>query len=134
MPRVCNFIWKKDSKSFPVNFSKFLGTPFLPNIFCRRPLIFLSKDLTAQQSDIPRTASEHVIVFFSIKFAVAPFLAWSHSLAIFHELLFEKMTLKDNQFYQRSYLGYRNFMALTFLSAKIDISGISLIGFICKSW
>ena len=41
-----------------------------------------------------------------------------HSVAFFHELLFENMTLKDNQFHQSSYLKCSNFHG-----TKISVRG-----------
>ena len=65
--------------------------------------MFPSKELMAQQSS--------ALYFFYKLFNRLFFLfkGICRSLAIFHQLLFENMALKDNQFYQSSYFEYRNY-------------------------
>ena len=89
----------------------------------------------AQQSDIPPLYWPFYYFFYKL-FNRSFFLfeAICCSLAFFHELLLENMTLTDNQFYQSSYFKYRNFHGTNFLFRRNFLRPATLLKKRFRHW
>ena len=116
-PEICSFIKKRDSD---IGIFQWILQKFQEHLFnIKRPgndfwnLTIWRRSQTSH--DWFRAFSYYKL--FNRSFFL--FEVICPSLAIFHELLFENMTLKDNQFYHNSYLKYRNFHGINFSFCKI---------------